>query len=281
MRNRFRWLILALALTVVMAGCSSPKPAPPPPPPPPTPAPTPTPEPVVMRGPSFGYAAPVLKGKRETIEKFAAAVAADRKEEWDASRRNMGLTYEGVWLQTTPNGDFGVVYMETPDLKKAMEAVAAGSTDFDKEYAAFLKDVHGIDVTDASKMPEIHVAFEYDEGKPRQKGYSFLVPVLKGKEQAAKDWIAQVAGPDHEDFVRTRKDLGITFERVFWMDTPGGMVFVVHLESPDPYDSFKRNLASQDPYVVKFLSTVKDFTGIGFSQGPPPPNPQIVDWSAE
>jgi hypothetical protein len=66
--------------------------------------------------PQIAFASPLLPGMtaadRQAMSSFQSG---ERKAAFEDSRRRARITREAAWVQTTPNGDFAVVYMEADD----------------------------------------------------------------------------------------------------------------------------------------------------------------------
>jgi hypothetical protein len=59
-----------------------------------------------------------------------------------------------VWIQSTPDGDVGVVVLEAPDIEAAMAAMATSNELFDQWFREHIRDVHGIDLAESAPPPE-------------------------------------------------------------------------------------------------------------------------------
>lgn len=264
-----RRLSLALAVAVIAGGCApSEEPAA---------APAPTPEPAPPKVTAVAFAAPIAEGKSEAWKEFLANAQGDRAEEWNQARAAAGLTKETVWHQASPAGEFAVVYQEGPDLADLMKRFAASETPIDKEFVAMLGDVHGMDLS--QPMPAGELLTNYTgEGEPNP-AYGFLVPVMEGKESMAAEFVKANGAAGAEAFAASRARIGVTRERV-WAHN-GGKVLVVVWESADLAQVLPKWQASEDPYDVAFLETVKEFSGRDFkTMEVPTPNELMLDWTA-
>lgn len=69
-----------------------------------------------------------------------------------------GLTRHAAWLAETPMGTFVVALHEGPGGEDFMGKLGASTNDFDKAFAASVKEVHGLDVTQPppGPMPVLH-----------------------------------------------------------------------------------------------------------------------------
>jgi hypothetical protein len=105
--------------------------------------------------PSLAFAAPLLPGKTDADRAALASVAnGERRADHEESRKRAGITRESVWLQSTPNGDVGVVVLEADDIQAALGALATSQEPFDQWFRGRIHEVHGIDLTEGFAPPE-------------------------------------------------------------------------------------------------------------------------------
>jgi hypothetical protein len=78
----------------------------------------------------------------------------ERKAAYDASRQRLGITRESVWIQQTPGGDFGVVYLEADDLQAVFVGLATSQVPFDHWFREHTREIHGIDLEQGFPPPE-------------------------------------------------------------------------------------------------------------------------------
>jgi hypothetical protein len=94
---------------------------------------------------SYGFVQPVKPGKTAAWKKYIEEAKGPRKKELAASRKKAGLVKEQVWLQSTPMGDFAVVYWEAKGIKKVFQHFMTSADPFDKWFLEkFLVEVHGM-----------------------------------------------------------------------------------------------------------------------------------------
>ena len=86
---------------------------------------------------------PLLPDKAEDHRQFCAELVGSRREEYEASRKRLGITREAAWHQETPNGTVSVICLEANDLGSAAQGMGASSDPFDvwfrervREYTA-------------------------------------------------------------------------------------------------------------------------------------------------
>ena len=113
--------------------------------------------------PAVGFVLPVLPGKADVDR--AAMTSCWRGERTAAhqdARRRAGITREAVWIQSTPDGDMAVVYIEADDLEAAFKTVATSDEPFDRWFRDHVRDVHGIALEQGFAPPEQILDFRVD-----------------------------------------------------------------------------------------------------------------------
>jgi hypothetical protein len=107
------------------------------------------------------------------------------------------------------------------------------------------------------------------------KLFALAVPVLPGKEQEWKTWMADMNGKYRNDFIASRKKLGVR-ERTFLQHTPMGDMVVVTLEGNDPVAAFTSFGQGTDEFTKFFLDGVKRLHGIDLTGPMPGPLPELI-----
>ena len=91
------------------------------------------------------FAAPILAGKTDAWKKAVEEMRGARKGDYEESRRRLGVTREVVSLQSTPQGDFVVVFLEAADPSSVIGKYLSSDQPFDRWFAeTILKGVHGL-----------------------------------------------------------------------------------------------------------------------------------------
>jgi hypothetical protein len=104
---------------------------------------------------SIGFFLPLLAGKAQMDrEAMISCWRGGRKDEFERSRRNAGITREAVYVQSTVSGDFVVVYWEAEDIVAAFKTLATSDDPFDRWFRDHVRDVHGVNVEDGFPPPE-------------------------------------------------------------------------------------------------------------------------------
>jgi hypothetical protein len=106
--------------------------------------------------PSVAFAVPLLPGKTEQdrTDIGSCAPSGQRHAAYEASRARHGITREAVWIQTTPAGDLAIVYIEANDLQAAFAGIGSSQDPFDVWFREQVRDVHGVNLEDATRPPE-------------------------------------------------------------------------------------------------------------------------------
>jgi hypothetical protein len=106
-------------------------------------------------------------------------------------------------------------------------------------------------------------------------------PILPGKTDEWRAWMAELNGPRRAEFVASRSNAGV-HERTFLQTTPMGDMVIVTLEGDDPGRSFGQMMAATDPFTTWFLSIAKAVHGIDLTVPMPggPPSRVVVDTGA-
>ncbi|TCO16830.1 hypothetical protein EV652_11919 [Kribbella steppae] len=104
---------------------------------------------------TIGFIAPLLPGKTETDRSaMISCRRGERKDDYELSRRRLGITREAIFIQNTPNGDVAVVYWEAHDVEAALKGMATSEDPFDRWFRDHVREVHGINVEDGFPPPE-------------------------------------------------------------------------------------------------------------------------------
>jgi hypothetical protein len=110
--------------------------------------------------------------------------------------------------------------------------------------------------------------------------FAIAVPILPGKTAQWKNFVSELKGKRSEEFVESRKRLGVR-ERTFLQSTPNGDIVVVTLEGNDPAGSFKTFGNGTDPFTKWFIGQVKEIHGIDLTSPNPGPMPELMIDSME
>lgn len=110
---------------------------------------------------TVAFMAPILPGKEQVDKDALQDVSGPRRDEYQASRRRLGITREAVWHQQTPQGTVSIVLLEMDDPQQVFQNMATSSDPFDQWFRQLILEVHGIDL--AQPLPGPISELLYDE----------------------------------------------------------------------------------------------------------------------
>ncbi len=100
--------------------------------------------------------------------------------------------------------------------------------------------------------------------------YSFVNPVLPGKIDSWKSYIAEMNGPRNKERNESRKKVGLKVERVWLQRTPMGDFAVVYWEAKDMAKVFEILMKSDTPFDKWFRDKILvEIHGMDLSKIPP------------
>jgi hypothetical protein len=105
------------------------------------------------------FALPVLPGKSDKDRTYFQSMVEAHRSEYEASRKRAGITKEMTWLQSTPQGDLGIVYLEVEDPVRMFQVLATSQEPFDVLFREYVMDVHGVDLTQPMPGPLSEMTF--------------------------------------------------------------------------------------------------------------------------
>jgi hypothetical protein len=102
-----------------------------------------------------------------------------------------------------------------------------------------------------------------------------VAPIIPGKLDAWKDWIAELMGPRNQEFEDLNKRYGLTRHAAWLAETPEGQVVVALHQGPGGDDFMPKLGTSTHPFDTWFKERIKAVHGIDLSQPPPGPMPTL------
>ena len=109
---------------------------------------------------TVAFTVPLLPGMTDIDRRVMNACwQGDRRSEYEASRRRLGITRERVWIQPGPDGDVALVVVESTDVQAALAGVASSPEPFDRWFRDHCRAVHGIDLEAGFPPPELVLDF--------------------------------------------------------------------------------------------------------------------------
>ena len=198
---------------------------------------------------------PVLPGKSDAEVKKMAAVFASRPDEFRDSRRRAGVTLERAYLQHTPMGNFVVGYIESSKgFGETMGSLATSGLPIDREFAEFIKAVHGVDLTQppAGPPPETVADWRDPQVTTRRRGLAFTAPLAPGKTDQGRAFVNEAFEKRAAEFAASRRALSQNVELITLQPTPMGDVVNVYIEGTDPVAANVKFAASTSEFDLWF-----------------------------
>ena len=90
---------------------------------------------------AVAFALPILPGQEGLVKSMGEAVSGsgELREEYEESRKRLGIKEEKVWVQRTPIGASMIVYWETDDPQRTLREVANSQDEVDKRFKQVLE----------------------------------------------------------------------------------------------------------------------------------------------
>ena len=96
----------------------------------------------------------IQPGKREEAKAIFEEVRGPRRDEYEASRRRLGIRREKVWFQSQPQGEMAVVYWEGDAPRRSLEEFARSRDPFDEWLKERGREVYHFEPTQTLEADE-------------------------------------------------------------------------------------------------------------------------------
>lgn len=106
---------------------------------------------------SLALTLPLLPGKTMDWMQWVQEMAGTYREEFQQSRKRLGIARESSFLQQTPQGDLAILYIEAEDITRALGGLATSQHSFDTLFRQKTLEFFGFDLTQPppGPLPEI------------------------------------------------------------------------------------------------------------------------------
>jgi hypothetical protein len=96
----------------------------------------------VQKMAAVAFALPILPGREDLVKSMGEAVSGSGglREEYEESRKRLGIREEKVWVQRTPIGASIIVYWETEDPQRTLREIADTQDEVDKKFKQIVED---------------------------------------------------------------------------------------------------------------------------------------------
>lgn len=105
---------------------------------------------------AFAFTLPILPGQEDVVRRIGELVSGSGglREEYEESRRKLGISEEKVWMQQTPIGQAMIVYWETEDPQRTLRAIANSQDEFVKQFRELiLSAAPALDLSKEQPLP--------------------------------------------------------------------------------------------------------------------------------
>ncbi|WP_026549458.1 hypothetical protein [Arthrobacter sp. Br18] len=108
--------------------------------------------------------APILPGKLDAFNEVGVELRSSRREEYQRSRRRMGIVREVTSYMATPAGEFACIFQEGEDIGKALSMAATSEDPFDEWFRGRIAEIHGIlpEMLQGPPPAKLHADFRID-----------------------------------------------------------------------------------------------------------------------
>ena len=102
-----------------------------------------------------------------------------------------------------------------------------------------------------------------------------VAPILQGKLDVWKEWIAEIQGPRNQDLTDLNRRYGLTRHAAWLAETPSGTVVVALHQGPGADEFMSKLGPSQHEFDAWFKQKLLEIHGIDVTQPPPGPMPEL------
>ncbi|MCX5515004.1 hypothetical protein C3941_11670 [Kaistia algarum] len=107
----------------------------------------------------FAIAIPIAPGKMAHFENFIEQLNGDKKAEFLASRKKLGVR-ERTFHQHTPMGEIVIVTLEGDNPAAAFAKFGEGTDAFSTWFRSEVKNIHGVDLAAPPPGPMPHILLD-------------------------------------------------------------------------------------------------------------------------
>jgi len=97
---------------------------------------------------------PIAPGKVEAWRRFCQELAGARRQNYEASRRRLGITRERMALVETPSGSAAVTTMDARELGQALGQIMTSDLPFDRWYRERIQELQGVNQASYDQLLE-------------------------------------------------------------------------------------------------------------------------------
>jgi hypothetical protein len=119
--------------------------------------------------PTIAFSIPIAADKTALFRNAHTRFVVERREEFEDSRRRLGIAAEHGFLQRTPNGDVALIVFEVADPARMLAGTATSQESIDVDFRHYLQEVFGLDLIrgPVPEMPEQVFFWRLDDSERR------------------------------------------------------------------------------------------------------------------
>ncbi len=110
---------------------------------------------------TYSGALPVLAGKRDALMQFIKDITGPMKKDFERSEKHLGIKKESWFLQSGPEGDVLLIYIEAQDIARVFGDFAVSKDPFEVLARNTMKDFTGVDFSVPPQGPPPAQLFGY------------------------------------------------------------------------------------------------------------------------
>ena len=114
---------------------------------------------------AVAFALPILPGQEGLVKSMGEAVSGSGglREEYEESRKRLGIREEKVWVQRTPIGASIIVYWETEDPQRTLREMAESQDEVDQKFRQVIRNAApAIDLSNKNPLSN-ELLFEWQQ----------------------------------------------------------------------------------------------------------------------
>ncbi len=193
---------------------------------------------------------PIAAGKTEAWRTALVELLGAKYSEYDASRRRWGVVTQTTFLQKTPMGDFALIHLTGPDVRKSLHAMSESQNPWDISWRELTHDLHGVDFAKGAQVfPKVERLFSMEQGDTTDtQPFMFVAPLTQKGALELRALANDLMGSRNAEYVAARARIGVQRESVFLESTPAGDAVVFYWLASDPKASIKKFMGSTAPF---------------------------------
>lgn len=104
---------------------------------------------------------PILPDKVEAWRRLCQEMAGTRREQYEASRRRLGIARERLRLLRVSGLDVAIISIDAAHPEQVLSDLACSTAPFDLWFKRQVLDVHGLDLSEAISRPHEELLIDW------------------------------------------------------------------------------------------------------------------------